>query len=75
MCLGAILVISGTYWFKTFNKTFSRRLYLLFGVGCMSAGGHFGKWPSRPPGGSSAVALPQICSSYIDVPLCQNWCF
>jgi len=38
----------------------------------MSAGGHFGKWP---PGGSSAVAPPQICSIYIDLPLCQNWCF
>jgi len=33
-------------------------LYLLFGVCYMSAGGHFGKWPPRPPEGSSAVAPP-----------------
>ena len=76
MCLGAILVISGTYWFKTFNKTFSRRLYIYFlaSVVCLLAAilenGRHGR-----QGAVRRWLYPQICSSYIDVPLCQNWCF
>jgi len=48
MCVRAILVISGTYWFKTFSK----RFYIDFSVSviCLLA--------AILEGGSSAVAPP-----------------
>ena len=46
------------------NNLISRtmfQLHLIFHEICLPeqrAGGHFGKWPPRPPGGSSAIAPP-----------------
>jgi len=59
MCLRAILVISGTLLVQNIQQEI---LYLLFGVCYMSAGGHFGKWPPRPPGNSWQWLHPQNCS-------------
>ena len=72
MCLRAILVISGTYWFKTFSRKFY--IYFLASVICLLAailenGRH------RHQGAVRRWLHPQICSLYIGLPLCQNWCF
>ena len=64
MCLRAILI---NIWHVLIQNIQQEILYLLFGVCYMSAGGHFRnvrRW-----------LHPQICSLYIDLPLCQNWCF
>ena len=64
MCLRAILVISGTYWFKTFSKRFYS--YFLVSVICLlHVNGRQVRWWLHP----------QSCSLYIDLSLCQNWCF
>ena len=50
---------------RSFNNYLISRtmfqLHLIFDEICLPeqpAGGHFGKWPPRPPGGSSVMAPP-----------------
>jgi len=54
----------GNIWHVLVQNIQQEILYLLFG-----------KWPPRPSGAVRQRLYPQICSLYIDLPLCKNWCF